>query len=390
MPRFLKGSEEAKAWADKMRKAKMEKMKGGIVKPPMKTLPIDVEADLQKQVEKKNPPMKTMPEADLQNPFQRKKPPMKTLPIDVEADLQKPKRGRPKKSIEGLGPVFSRNRIQPDTRTQNEIELHNINGIINQHRLNNNTNEVMFQVGNRIVSIFPQELFNRRLELQNLVRNERNQREANRTRASSLNSDNPEISGGFLEAGEVPPAAGPIHQKDDTFEVESSDAIDGSGMCDCVHCEMCGGKISMKKLKNIPTVLSSGTSKINPMSYAIKDKKSRQAMIKSGEITQDYIQPAVVSAGMPLYYGAAGTAGMMLGGPVGAMAATKGADLLYKKMVGEQGYDPRERQKSELLGAISAEVGKAGASQMKSSVGPSKKPSSASKKGKGKGIGRVV
>jgi hypothetical protein len=200
------------------------------------------------------------------------------------------------------------------------------------------------------------------------------------------------IEGGYLQPGEVPPASGQVQQiPNDGYKILSEDVVSGSGMCECVCCEMCGGKINTKKLKNIPTALSTGASKINPMTYAIKDKKTREAMIASGDVTQDYIQPAVVSAGLPLYYGSAGTAGMMLGGPMGAIAATKGADLLYNKMVTGPGYDPRERQKSELLGNLSSAVGQVGASHMKATIGPSKtKPKTETKPKTGKGIGRVM
>lgn len=145
-----------------------------------------------------------------------------------------------------------------------------------------------------------------------------------------------------------------------------------------------GGKISMGKiskgLSKVGKAFSTGTEKINPLSYAVKDKKLSNAMRKAGAFTQDYALPAVVQAGMPLYYGAAGTAGMMLGGPVGAVAATKGAELLYDEMVGKKGYDPRERQKSKLLGNVAKSMGSVGASELKSEM---KQP-----KTKGSGMSR--
>lgn len=172
------------------------------------------------------------------------------------------------------------------------------------------------------------------------------------------------MKGGFLQPGEAPPSAGPIEKKGDGYAVMPDDAIDG-------------GKVSLKKVGKAFSKMGRATTKLNPMSWAIENKKSRDAMIQSGKFTQDTALPAVVTAGMPLYYGTAGTAGMLLGGPMGSMAATKAADELYKEMVVKQGYDPRARQSSETVGAISGEVGKIGASQWKSGTagkGMRKKP----------------
>jgi hypothetical protein len=107
---------------------------------------------------------------------------------------------------------------------------------------------------------------------------------------------------------------------------------------------------------------------VNPINYAMKDKRVTNLMRQSGQLTDKYLLPAAVSAGLPLYYGAAGTAGMMLGGPVGALAATRAADTLWQEAVVKKGYDPRERQKSKVLGAISEKVGQAGASQYKAGM----------------------
>jgi hypothetical protein len=177
------------------------------------------------------------------------------------------------------------------------------------------------------------------------------------------------MMGGYLQPGEVPSSAG-IDPTDDVPEyIQEPDgqdvSIDGEGMCKCSKCEMCGGKIKMPGMKGLTRGLAKAGEALNPMSYALKNKGSRDLMIQSGKFTNDTALPAVVSAGLPMYYGAAGTAGMMLGGPAGSMAATKGAEMLYNEMVGKPGYDPRARQKSKTLGVVSGEVGKMGASNLK-------------------------
>lgn len=173
--------------------------------------------------------------------------------------------------------------------------------------------------------------------------------------------------GGYLQPGEFPPAAG-INPTDDApafiQEPDGSElSIEGEGMCHCETCKMCGGRL---KMKGLTKGLAKAAKALNPMSYALNNKGTRDLMIQSGQFTNDYALPAAVSAGMPLYYGAAGTAGMMLGGPAGSMAATKGAQMLYDEMVGKPGYDPRDRQKSKTLGVVSGEVGKMGSSRLKS------------------------
>jgi hypothetical protein len=140
--------------------------------------------------------------------------------------------------------------------------------------------------------------------------------------------------------------------------------------------EATGGKIK-NPFKSVSKVFSPkkinetfgkiGTA-VNPMNYAMKNKKVTNLMRQSGQLTDKYLLPAAVSAGLPLYYGAAGTAGMMLGGPLGALAATRAADTLWQEAVVKKGYDPRERQKSKVLGAIAEKVGQAGASQYKAGM----------------------
>ena len=156
-----------------------------------------------------------------------------------------------------------------------------------------------------------------------------------------------------------------VAEKEMLTPTEDTDMIDGAGMCSCHKCEMCGGKIRMKGLTKVGKAFGKAGDALNPMSYALKNKGTRDAMIASGEVTNDYALPAVTTAGLPLYYGAAGTTGMLLGGPVGAMTATKAADELYKGMVVKPGYDPQERQKSKTLGVVSKKTGELGAKNLK-------------------------
>ena len=183
------------------------------------------------------------------------------------------------------------------------------------------------------------------------------------------------MTGGYLQPGEIPLAStseamiadkeqqAPIEMSAEEFITE--DSIDGAGMCKC-RCEMCGGKISTKSIhRGLTRGLAKAAKVVNPMTYALGNKTTSNLMGQSGQFTTDYALPAVTTAGLPLYYGAAGTAGMLVGGPVGSMAATKAADTLWQEMVAKRGADPRERQKSKTLGVVSGEVGKLGASQLK-------------------------
>jgi hypothetical protein len=91
------------------------------------------------------------------------------------------------------------------------------------------------------------------------------------------------------------------------------------------------------------------------MMYALNDKKTSKMMAKSGEITNDNLLPAVVSMGKPVYDATAISASTMItGNPVAGKIL---ADSLWKDMVADKGIDPRDRQKSELLKAISGKIG---------------------------------
>ncbi len=209
------------------------------------------------------------------------------------------------------------------------------------------------------------------------------------------------MKGGFLQPGEMP-----IQQFEQDSGLNLEDILSPEDMA-----TIQGGKVNLEKeLKKVGKQISRATKpvskatskldkafqpsgkttiqfskamdKVNPVGYAIRDPRLQSAMIKSGEISTDYLLPAIVQAGMPMYYGAAGTAGMMLGGPLGAAAAVQGARMLHDEMVGKPGYSPAQQQRSKSLGQFSTAVGKIGASNIKSDLKPEKE-----KKEKGEGLG---
>ena len=172
-------------------------------------------------------------------------------------------------------------------------------------------------------------------------------------------------------------------KKNSPEPIESSEPIEGGSRVAYMNIGtnpygVRGGKKGIiKKLKSAGEKMAQGISKgseyVNPMMWAIKDKNVRGAMATSGQITNDYLLPAVVSAGKPIYDATAMTASTMLtGNPVLGKAV---ADTLWNEMVAKKGFDPRENQKSKELGQLSATFGQA-----------MSKPYSASLQGKGKTI----
>lgn len=127
-----------------------------------------------------------------------------------------------------------------------------------------------------------------------------------------------------------------------------------------------GGKLKnpFKKMEKGLWKAQDVMSQANPFS----NKGFRQAGVKTGDVTNRQLLPATTELGMPLLYATAGTAGMMTGGPVGSLAAIRGTQMLYDEMVTSKGYDPRDRQQDAILKAISSEAGKQGASELKSSA----------------------
>jgi hypothetical protein len=106
---------------------------------------------------------------------------------------------------------------------------------------------------------------------------------------------------------------------------------------------------------------------INPMTYVLGSKTGRNLGIGLGDVTNNYLLPAVVSAGKPIYDATAITASTMLtGNPVLGKAV---ADTVWNEMVAKKGYDPRDRQKSKELGELSGVAGQALAKPYSASLG---------------------
>jgi hypothetical protein len=128
--------------------------------------------------------------------------------------------------------------------------------------------------------------------------------------------------------------------------------------------EIEGGRRRKNPLASIGRTMAHA---INPMSYVLESKKGKQAGIGLGDATNNYILPATVSAGKPIYDATAMTASTMLtGNPVLGKVA---ADTLWDKMVADKGFDPRERQKSQELGELSSTLGQAVAKPYSASLG---------------------
>jgi hypothetical protein len=119
---------------------------------------------------------------------------------------------------------------------------------------------------------------------------------------------------------------------------------------------------------------------INPMTYVLGSKTGTKVGVGLGDATNNYLLPATVSAGKPIYDATAITASTMLtGNPVLGKAVS---DTLWNEMVAKQGYDPRDRQKSAELGELSGVAGQALAKPYSASLGGMGRKKTASKKPK--------
>lgn len=78
------------------------------------------------------------------------------------------------------------------------------------------------------------------------------------------------------------------------------------------------------------------------------NKKITDAMILSGKWTKDYIMPAVIDIGLPIYFTTAATVGGLAGGPIGSAMALKLATKLWQ----EKGDPNRPQQQSLYLKQI--------------------------------------
>jgi len=122
-----------------------------------------------------------------------------------------------------------------------------------------------------------------------------------------------------------------------------------------------------KSLDTASKGLVKATDAINPMTYALKNKGTSKLMAQSGDTTHDYILPAVVSAGKPIYDAtmmAASTAAT--GNPLLGKVA---GDTLWNEMVAKKGYNPEKNQKSKELGQLSGAFGKAVAKPYSAGLG---------------------
>jgi len=109
------------------------------------------------------------------------------------------------------------------------------------------------------------------------------------------------------------------------------------------------------------------SEKINPMSYALKNKKTRNLMTSSGDVTHDYIMPAVVEAGKPIAEASAMAASTALtGNPILGKVVF---DSLWRNMVEKKGYSPIENQKSKTLGKVAKATGAVGEAYVGKNLG---------------------
>lgn len=113
-------------------------------------------------------------------------------------------------------------------------------------------------------------------------------------------------------------------------------------------------------------------SKANPLGY----KGVQNVGAKMGDITNNYLLPAVVSAGKPMLdVTAMGASTMLTGNPVLGKAVS---DIAWREGVQKTGNDPRERQKNKTLGELSGVAGQTGSKFLgfgRKKKGGSKKPS---------------
>jgi hypothetical protein len=75
-----------------------------------------------------------------------------------------------------------------------------------------------------------------------------------------------------------------------------------------------------------------------------------------GNLSYNYALPAMVSMGYYAYIAAAEGTATMMGLP--PQVGKEAAEILWDEMVVKQGYDPRERQKSQVLGNVADRSGR--------------------------------
>lgn len=137
----------------------------------------------------------------------------------------------------------------------------------------------------------------------------------------------------------------------------------------------------MKKINKGISKANKGISKANPASYALKNKKVRNAMGDIGQYTHNKILPGVISTAIPVASNAIGALATVYGGPMaGEMASNLSSNLMEQyipdryqsnnKYVGMLGdalnmgmsgeIDPMQASMmgQELLGNISKDINK--------------------------------
>ena len=109
-----------------------------------------------------------------------------------------------------------------------------------------------------------------------------------------------------------------------------------------------------KKMRRGMKPVSKTLSKANPLGY----KEVQNVGAKMGDVTNNYLLPAVVSAGKPMLDVAAmGASTALTGNPFLGKTLS---DIAWREGVEKTGNDPRERQKSKELGELSEVAGKTG------------------------------
>lgn len=96
----------------------------------------------------------------------------------------------------------------------------------------------------------------------------------------------------------------------------------------------------MKKINKGVSKVNKNISKANPASYALKNKKVRNAMGDIGQFTHNKILPGVVSTAIPIVSNGIGALATVYGGPVaGEMASNLSSNLMEQYIPGKYQSD---------------------------------------------------
>lgn len=125
-----------------------------------------------------------------------------------------------------------------------------------------------------------------------------------------------------------------------------------------------GGKVKTPKeinraLRKIGDKMEHGFAlmgeNLNPFNQLLKNDKTSDLLVKSGELTNNYLLPATVSAFKPVGQAAA----TMFGGPLAGLAVDKAVNYGLSF-----GNNPEDNQKSKLLGNIASITGELAGDKM--------------------------